>query len=76
MAYTLATRIKEEVERTRLLADDSVHISVSGGVATCPFDATDARSLMYAADMAMYAAKAAGKNQIKCYADGEVGGKP
>jgi diguanylate cyclase (GGDEF)-like protein len=76
MAYTLATRIKEEIERTRLLSDDSLHISVSGGVATCPFDATDARSLMYAADMAMYAAKAAGKNQIKCYAAREAGGKP
>jgi diguanylate cyclase (GGDEF)-like protein len=76
MAYTLATRIKEKVERARLLEDESVRISVSGGVATCPFDATDARSLMYAADMAMYEAKSCGKNQIRCYSAWKRGGSP
>jgi len=71
MAYNLACRVKEAVESTRFLGDDSVRISLSGGVATFPFDASDAKSLLYAADMAMYEAKAAGKKQIRGYSGKE-----
>jgi diguanylate cyclase (GGDEF)-like protein len=65
-AYVLANRIKEAVEKVTFL-DEAVRISVSGGVASCPGDAFDAKGLLYAADMAMYAAKAAGKKQVRCF---------
>lgn len=67
MAYNLACRIKEAVELAHFLDDPSVKVTLSGGVATFPFDAIDAKGLLYAADMAMYEAKAAGKRRICCY---------
>jgi diguanylate cyclase (GGDEF)-like protein len=66
-AFNLATRIKEAVEGTVFLGDKSVRLTISGGVASFPDDAKDAKSLLYAADMAMYEAKAAGKKLIRCY---------
>ncbi len=47
-------------------------VNASVGVAIFPRDATDAQSLMQAADVAMYAAKAAGKAQLKAYSSGMV----
>jgi len=41
-----------------------VAITVSGGVATCPRDATDLESLVLRADEALYQAKHAGRNRI------------
>ncbi len=41
-----------------------VAITVSGGVATCPRDATDLDSLVRRADEALYEAKRAGRNRI------------
>lgn len=46
---------------------DTGHVTVSMGVALYPADATDERGFVYAADMAMYAAKAAGKNQVRVH---------
>lgn len=66
-AYHLASRIKETVEETDFMVNNSVRITVSGGVATFPEDASNAKDLLYAADMAMYKAKAAGKRNIQCY---------
>lgn len=42
-------------------------ITVSVGTACAPQDATDAEELVKNADLAMYAAKAAGKNVFRCY---------
>jgi diguanylate cyclase (GGDEF)-like protein/PAS domain S-box-containing protein len=70
-AYNLALRIKDAIERAQFLGDEAVKISVSGGVASFPDDANDAKSLLYAADMAMYSAKAAGKKLIHCYKKNE-----
>ncbi|MDP2166770.1 MAG: diguanylate cyclase [Thermodesulfovibrionales bacterium] len=66
-AFGLAVRIKEAVENEGFLGDESIRVTLSGGVATCPDDAEDSKSLLYAADMAMYEAKAAGKKKIFCY---------
>lgn len=66
-AFTLANRIREKVEEYSYLEKESVKITMSGGVATFPEDAEDSKSLLYAADMAMYEAKARGKKQIYSY---------
>jgi diguanylate cyclase (GGDEF)-like protein len=66
-AYKLGMRIKDEVERHEYLGSESVKITLSGGVASCPDDANDAKSLLYAADMAMYDAKMEGKSRICHY---------
>jgi diguanylate cyclase (GGDEF)-like protein len=65
-AFSLAVRIKEAVEGSIFMNDKAVKVTLSGGVATFPEDATDSKSLLYAADMAMYTAKAEGKDKI-CY---------
>jgi diguanylate cyclase (GGDEF)-like protein len=48
-------------------ATDTVSITVSGGVASFPQNASTAKGLLNAADSAMYAAKTAGKNTIVYY---------
>lgn len=65
-ALHLAQRVKEAVALSSYLGEEAVGVTVSGGIATFPYDASDAKSLLYAADMAMYEAKAAGKNRITC----------
>jgi len=40
---------------------------MSGGIASYPRNAKDAKALLNAADTALYAAKAAGKNIVLCY---------
>jgi len=62
-----ARRIKESVESARHFLDNTVELTISGGVSTYPEDGSDAKSLLYAADMALYQAKAAGKNAVRCY---------
>lgn len=66
-AYKHAHRIKDSVEGKLYLGANSVRLTLSGGISAFPEDATDAKALLYAADMAMYKAKAAGKNTIHCY---------
>jgi diguanylate cyclase (GGDEF)-like protein len=66
-AYKLGMRVKNALEMHEYLGTESVKITLSGGIASYPEDADEAKSLLYAADMAMYKAKNAGKNQICLY---------
>ncbi len=68
-AIALADRVLHAVQETRIAisAAEKVSITVSGGVASFPQNASTAKGLLNAADSAMYAAKTAGKNTIICY---------
>ncbi len=68
-AKTLASRILQSVQETkiRVNASEEVNITLSGGIASFPKNASTAKNLLNAADSAMYAAKAAGKNTLVCY---------
>jgi len=68
-AIALANRILKSVQETVIMinATDTVSITVSGGVASFPQNASTAKGLLNAADSAMYAAKTAGKNTIVYY---------
>jgi diguanylate cyclase (GGDEF)-like protein len=78
-AVAVATRIRERIcSATFLTADGlAVHLTASIGVATLPDVAASAEELLRAADMAMYAVKAAGKDGIHvAAAQEEEGGRP
>jgi diguanylate cyclase (GGDEF)-like protein len=47
--------------------DNLPPITVSLGIATYPYDGSDAEDLIKKADAAMYAAKRAGRNQVAKY---------
>lgn len=49
-------------------------VSVSGGVAECPLDGTDAATLVRAADEALYQAKRGGRNRMLAYEPTYLGG--
>lgn len=59
---TLCQLILDSITEPYLLAGNRVRISASLGVALYPQDATNAETLMRHVDMAMYEAKAAGRN--------------
>jgi diguanylate cyclase (GGDEF)-like protein/PAS domain S-box-containing protein len=65
-AELLAAQLIQTLSRPFQLADESVRISASVGVATAR-DSTDAQELLALADLALYAAKAAGKRQWRRY---------
>ncbi|MFJ8046545.1 EAL domain-containing protein [Streptomyces luteogriseus] len=58
----LAAQLIQTLSRPFQLADSSVRVSASVGIATAR-DSTDAQELLALADVALYAAKAAGKRQ-------------
>jgi diguanylate cyclase (GGDEF)-like protein len=57
--------INSRTIRTR--GGNDVRVTISGGIASLPEDASSSKDLLYAADMAMYEAKGSGKKQIVCY---------
>ncbi|WP_037822729.1 diguanylate cyclase domain-containing protein, partial [Streptomyces sp. NRRL S-146] len=61
-AELLAAQVIQTLGRPFDLSDESVTVSASVGVATAR-DSTDAEQLLGHADLALYAAKAAGKRQ-------------
>lgn len=60
-ALRLAERIRSRVER---YYKDDLSVTVSVGVATCPLNATSARTLIAMADKALYQSKTNGKNKV------------
>lgn len=63
-AYVLAERVKQSVETTAFPLVPPGVITVSLGVATYPENGFTAGELLEAADIGLYAAKQAGKNQV------------
>jgi len=64
-ALVIAERIRKKLEEAELEFDGkSFGITLSGGVASYPLDAQDTKSLVHAADIALYQAKENGKNRI------------
>lgn len=66
-AVAVAARIRERLSAAQFLKSDglSVHLTASIGVAALPEVPASAEELLRAADMSMYAVKAAGKDGIR-----------
>lgn len=68
IGYQRAECIRQAVEDATLLwAGTEVKTTISGGVAIFPEDGTTDTDLLHAVDVALYAAKKAGRNQIACF---------
>jgi diguanylate cyclase (GGDEF)-like protein len=63
-AAQLAQKILEQLRLPILVASQSISISGSLGIAIFPDNGADTQQLMRAADMAMYTAKAEGRNRF------------
>lgn len=68
-AADIAERVRAAVEAQPfdVNAGELLHITVSIGAASFPAHADSAQALVAAADAAMYAAKAGGRNRVICY---------
>jgi diguanylate cyclase (GGDEF)-like protein len=67
-ALSIARRVIERVARTAFEHGENVGLSV--GIASYPQEGLDISDLVTCADVALYAAKDGGKNQISCYRPG------
>ena len=63
----LGGRMLEEITRPMKVDGERLEMKASIGIATLPDDGPDTDSLMKAADLALYHAKANGKNQIRFF---------
>ena len=64
-ALVIAERIRQKVEEAELeFEGNSFGVTLRGGVAAYPLDAQNIKSLIHAADIALYQAKENGKNRI------------
>lgn len=69
-AYIFAERLRKQVESLDILyRDQTFKLTVSGGIASYPFNTDDPKELLQMADSAVYLAKGAGKNNISHYKD-------
>ena len=66
-ALAMAERVRESVSFSPVLLPlgDHAHLSVSIGIATFPRDAHSAEELVNRADLALYQAKSAGRDQVR-----------
>jgi diguanylate cyclase (GGDEF)-like protein len=62
-----AQKIVDTLSAPYTIDGKQVHLSASVGLALYPSDATDARSLVRAADTAMYRGKCAGRGRYECF---------
>jgi diguanylate cyclase (GGDEF)-like protein len=72
----VAKKLLAEAERPYAIAGHAATVTASIGISVFPDDAVDAGALMKHADMAMYAAKQAGKNTYKFYSSGPAANEP
>jgi|OpeIllAssembly_1097287.scaffolds.fasta_scaffold11149_3 diguanylate cyclase (GGDEF)-like protein len=68
-AAIIARRILAEMKNPFSLGDNEIYCSASIGIAVFPQDGKDADTLLKSADMAMYHAKAEGKNNFQFYTE-------
>ncbi|HEU5033768.1 MAG TPA: GGDEF domain-containing protein [Mycobacteriales bacterium] len=61
----LALQVAERLRRAVEECGSDVPVTASAGVATFPYDGIDGRSLLEAADQALYAGKRAGRNTVR-----------
>jgi diguanylate cyclase (GGDEF)-like protein/PAS domain S-box-containing protein len=66
-ASTLADRITDIIAKPFNINGTDVHVAVSIGIALAPDHATDTNNLLKMADMALYSAKAAGRNGYRFF---------
>lgn len=67
-ATALAERLRRKIETTAIEVNESIFsLTISGGLASYPIDATDPKELLSIADNALYLAKGAGKNTISLF---------
>ncbi|MBW2562504.1 MAG: diguanylate cyclase [Deltaproteobacteria bacterium] len=67
-SLVLGERIRQKVEEMRIdLNGHTVRLTISGGLASFPENATDAKSLLKCADNALYRTKGSGKNGISFF---------
>src|SRR5262249_58705920 len=63
-AYLVAERVRQRIEERFRRGRPLPAVTISGGIAVYPDDATTPADLVVSADEALYRAKAAGKNRI------------
>lgn len=69
-SFVIADRMRKEVRMMSFLAErvpETVHLSVSIGIAEYPADGETPDDVLHRADMAMYTAKDEGKNKVVTY---------
>lgn len=62
-----AQKIVDTLSAPYVIDRQDLRLSATVGIALYPFDATEARSLIRAADTAMYRAKCAGRGRYECF---------
>jgi EAL domain-containing protein (putative c-di-GMP-specific phosphodiesterase class I) len=62
-----ARRLIQELSAPYLLGKNDCHVTLSIGISIFPSDGSDSKELLKAADVAMYRAKAAGRNNYQYY---------
>jgi len=66
-AMEIAQRVVEIIRQPIVWQEQTLSLTISVGLAVFPEDATDLEALLAAADAALYAAKAKGKDQFESY---------
>jgi diguanylate cyclase (GGDEF)-like protein len=66
-AVIVATKVLKAIEETMAISSRQLYVSGSVGVAIYPNDAEDLGGLLKAADIALYGAKASGRNRYNLY---------
>jgi diguanylate cyclase (GGDEF)-like protein/PAS domain S-box-containing protein len=69
----VAKRIRNQFEAPFHIADTELEVTVSLGISICPLDASDARTLLRNADIAMYRSKETGTGEFVLYTEDGLG---